>query len=477
MEEQRFLSIGKKSFLGVLVILLVLIVLAGILAYLVPQGLYPRSETGAIVGPYEVLANPEALPVWKILLSFLLVFTTSDALPVIVISVFLLILGGTFQIMQSTKGIQVFLEYLVRRFNDRKYLLLRMMVLLFMSFGAFFGIFEESVALMPIVILLSISLGWDTMVGVGMSLMAAAFGFASAITNPFSIGIAASLANISVLSGAGLRVLVFILMYVLLSTFLVRYAKRIEADPKRSLSYEEDQRKSSMGLKGVTPVDPAKAPIILRTYAVLFLTLLGIVLATSLLELFGIVSIPSILVMAVVFLIGGLTAGVKISRSWKWTLKTFLVGIQSLIPALVLICLAAGVKYIVSEAFIMDTILFELVNLLSRVPAVVSILFIYLFVLFLEFFIGSASAKAILLMPILLPLVDLIGISKELAILPFLFGDGYANIIYPTNAVLLIGLSIASVKYSKWFKWTLGLQLIVLALTSLILVLAQLIGY
>lgn len=477
MEEQRFLTIGKKSFLGVFAILLALIVFAGILAYLIPQGAYPRNELGEIVGPYEALANPTALPIWKILFSFLLIFTTPDAVPVIVISVFLLILGGTFQVMQSAKGIQVFLEYLVRKFKDRKYLLLRMMVLLFMSFGAFFGIFEESVALMPIVILLSISLGWDTMVGVGMSLMSAAFGFASAITNPFSIGIAASLAGISVLSGGWLRVVVFVLMYAILSTFLVNYAKKIEKDPKRSVSYEEDQKKASLGLAGVEPVDPLKAPVIFKAYSTLFLVLLAIILITSLLELFGIVSIPSILVMAVVFLIGGWLAGHKVSRSWKWTLHAFWIGVKSLLPALVLIFLAAGVKYIISEAGVMDTILFELTAVLSRYPAAVSILFIYLFVLFLEFFIGSASAKAILLMPILLPLVDLIGISKELAILPFLFGDGYANIIYPTNAVLLIGLSLASVKYSKWFKWTLGLQLIVLLLTSVILILAQLIGY
>jgi uncharacterized ion transporter superfamily protein YfcC len=477
MDEQRFLTIGKKSFTGVLIILAVLIVLAGVLGYLVPQGMYPRNELGEIIGPYEALSDPTALPIWKILFSFVLIFTTLDALPVAVISLFLLILGGTFQVMQSAQGIQVFLERLVQRFKDRKYLLLRMMVLLFMSFGAFFGIFEESVALMPIVILLSISLGWDTMVGVGMSLMAAAFGFASAITNPFSIGIAASLADISVLSGGWLRVVVFMLMYLLLSTFLVRYAKKIEKDPKKSISYEEDQKKVALGLSSVEPVEPNQASVIYKAYVTLFVVLLATVLLTSLLELFAIVSIPSILVMAVVFLFGGWLAGYRISRSWKWTLRAFFKGVQSLLPALVLIFLAAGVKYIVSEAMIMDTILFELVALLSQYPAIVSILLIYLFVLFLEFFIGSASAKAILLMPILLPLVDLIGISKELAILPFLFGDGYANIIYPTNAVLLIGLSIASIKYSKWFKWTLGLQLIVLALTSVILILAQWIGY
>lgn len=476
MDQKRFLTIGTKSFVSVLLILVGLIVFAGMLAYLIPQGSYLRNDALEIIGPYEAIASSARIPIWKIGLSFILVFTTADAVPVLVISLFLLILGGAFQVMQSAKGIQVFIDRLVLKFREKKYVLLRMMVLVFMAFGAFFGIFEESVAIMPVIIILSISLGWDIMVGIGMSLMAAAFGFASAITNPFSIGIASSLAGISVLNGVWLRLIVFVLMYFLLTTFLVRYAKKIEKDPKKSISYEENQHHQvDSGVHELIP--PTEAKVIFRTYATLFLVLLATILLSSLLELFDIISIPSILIMAVVFLVGGILAGVYIKKSWKWTLKQYLLGIKSLLPAILLIFLAAGVKYIISEALIMDTILYWLVTQLSVFPPVIAILLIYLFILFIQFFIGSASAKAILIMPILLPLVEIIGISKELAILAFLFGDGYTNIIFPTNAVLLIGLSLASIRYSKWFKWTLGLQLIVLLLTTLLLIFAQMIGY
>jgi uncharacterized ion transporter superfamily protein YfcC len=125
----------------------------------------------------------------------------------------------------------------------------------------------------------------------------------------------------------------------------------------------------------------------------------------------------------------------------------------------------------------MDTILYYLANLLDGRSAIIGILFIYLLVLIIQFFIGSASAKAFLIMPLLLPLVSLIGISKELAILAFVFGDGYTNVIFPTNGVLLIGLSIAGVSYGKWFKFTYKLQLITLALTVFFLVIAVFIGY
>lgn len=476
MDQKRFLTIGKKSFLSVLLILFGLMLFAGVLAYLIPQGSYLRNDANEIIGPYQAIATSSRIPIWKIAFSFLLVFTTADAIPVVVISLFLLILGGAFQVMQSVKGIQVFIDRLVLKFKEKKYMLLRMMVLVFMAFGAFFGIFEESVAIMPVIIILSISLGWDIMVGIGMSLMAAAFGFASAITNPFSIGIASSLAGISVLNGVWLRLIVFVLMYLLLTTFLVRYAKKIERDPSKSVSFEENQ--SHQVNHTVESTIPAKeANVIFRSYATLFLVLLATILLSSLLELFDIVSIPSILIMAIVFLVGGMLAGVRIKQSWKWTLNQYFLGVKSLLPAILLIFLAAGVKYIISEAMIMDTILYWLVTQLSGLPAVVAILLIYVFILFIQFFIGSASAKAILIMPILLPLVEMIGISKELAILAFLFGDGYTNIIFPTNAVLLIGLSLASIRYTKWFKWTFKLQLIVLILTGALLILAQLIGY
>lgn len=476
MDQKRFLTIGKKSFLSVLLILFGLMVFAGVLAYLIPQGSYLRNDANEIIGPYQAIATSSRIPIWKIAFSFLLVFTTADAIPVVVISLFLLILGGAFQVMQSVKGIQVFIDRLVLKFKEKKYMLLRMMVLVFMAFGAFFGIFEESVAIMPVIIILSISLGWDIMVGIGMSLMAAAFGFASAITNPFSIGIASSLAGISVLNGVWLRLIVFVLMYLLLTTFLVRYAKKIERDPSKSVSFEENQsHQVNHTIESTIP--PKEANVIFRSYATLFLVLLATILLSSLLELFDIVSIPSILIMAVVFLVGGMLAGVRIKQSWKWTLNQYFLGVKSLLPAILLIFLAAGVKYIISEAMIMDTILYWLVTQLSGLPAVVAILLIYVFILFIQFFIGSASAKAILIMPILLPLVEMIGISKELAILAFLFGDGYTNIIFPTNAVLLIGLSLASIRYTKWFKWTFKLQVIVLILTGVLLILAQLIGY
>ncbi|MDX9691339.1 MAG: AbgT family transporter, partial [Acholeplasmataceae bacterium] len=166
-----------------------------------------------------------------------------------------------------------------------------------------------------------------------------------------------------------------------------------------------------------------------------------------------------------------------VTKDFKKTFKVYLHGMLGVAPAFLLIVLAVSVKHIISEANVMDTILYYLSNVLEGQSPIISILFIYLLVLVIQFFIGSASAKAFLIMPIILPLVALIGLSKEIAILAFVFGDGYTNVIFPTNGVLLIGLSIASVSYGKWFKFTYKLQLVTLALTILFLMIGIWIGY
>jgi len=475
--ESRLINITKKSFISVVLILLALIITAGILTYVIPAGEYARDILGQIIpDTYSELPLDEGYPIWRWFTAPFEVLGSSDGISIIMISLFLVILGGTFTLMDKTGGIAVILKRLIARYKDKKYTLLRVVVLAFMLFGAFFGIFEESVALLPIMVLLSLSLGWDTLVGVGMVLLAAGFGFASGITNPFTVGIASEMAGINILSGVGYRILVFITMYLLVSTFLVRYAKKIEKDPSKSLTYVEDQKKvRNFDVSGSIVYTNEKT--IYKAYIWMFSILLVIIIGISVLELISVISLPTIPFMAATFLIGGLIAGYVVSKDIKFTLKKFALGMGSVAPAVLLIMMAASVKYIIVQGNVMDTILFFLADVLSNQSAVVGILIIYALVLILEFFIGSASAKAYLVIPLLIPLVTLVGYTKELAILAFVFGDGYTNIIFPTNGVLLIGLAIAGVGYGKWFKWTWLLQLMTLGLTILFLIVALFIGY
>jgi uncharacterized ion transporter superfamily protein YfcC len=474
--KTNILHISKKAFLNVVYILFGLILFASVMTFIVPKGEYLRDDEGQIISDSFSYIGDVSYPIYRFFTAPYEVLLSSDGISVIAIGLFLIILGGTFAIMDKTGGIKVVIKRLILRFKDNKYLLLRLVTLVLMMFGAFFGIFEESIALLPIMILLSLSLGWDTLTGMGMCLLAAGFGFASAVTNPFSVGVASELAGISILNGILYRLFVFGVMYFILQFFLVRYAKKIEKNPETSLTYEDDLNKSRE-LNLNEPIPFGNESFVYKSYMILFLVLLIGILFSSVAELFFGIEIPAIILMAIIFLFGGLIVGGLISKSIKFTFKTFLSGMASVAPAFILILLAVSVKHIISEAKIMDTILYYLSNVLSDSSIYVGIIFIYGLVLVLQFFIGSASAKAFLIMPILLPLVSLIGISKELAILAFIFGDGYTNVIFPTNAVLLIGLSIASVSYGKWFKFTYKLQIFTLIVTVLLLIVAVWIGY
>lgn len=475
-ENSKLISISKKSFISVVIILFFLMIVASFMTHIILQGQFDRDGDMIINGTFHYLTQEGGFPYFRIILAPFEVLGSSDGLSIIVISIFILVLGGTFTLMDKTGGIKVILKRLIKKYQSKKYTLLRLIVLVFMMFGAFFGIFEESIALIPIMVLLSLSFGWDTLVGLGMTMLAAGFGFASAITNPFSVGIASNLAGTNILSGVWYRIIVFLVLYFILSTFLVNYAKKIDKDPTKSLTYDEDLKKAkSFDLSDSMNLE--KENVVFKSYIWMFIVFLLSIVLISVIDLTLAISLPTIPVMAITFLIGGITAGLIVTKKIRYTLKTYLNGMISVAPAVLLIMMAASVKYIIVEGKIMDTILFYLSNLLSNQGAVVGILLIYALVLVTDFFIGSASAKAYLIIPLLIPLSSLVGYSKELAILAFVFGDGYTNVIFPTSAVMLVGLSIAGVSYGKWFKWSGILQFSILLLTALMLIIALLIGY
>ena len=475
-EHANVLQIGKRAFLNVFVILCGLIFVVGALTYLVPAGVYERDLDGSILFETYTNLGRQGYPLWRIFSAPVEVLFGPDSVYVIAISLFLLILGGSFNVMDKTGGILVMIRRLIKRYRHNKYALLRRVVFFFMLFGAFFGIFEESIALMPIIILLSLSLGWDTMTGMGMCLLAAGFGFAAAVTNPFSIGIASTLAGVRVSDGLWYRIIIFVVIYLILTTFLVRYARKVEANPTCSPTYAMDVKKTKQfDLNKALPY--GNETRVFKAYRSLFIVLIVLVLLSALLEQVIGLSIPTIPVMGVVFLVGAWLCGRFISGSWLKTATYFLKGALAVAPALILILLAVSVKHLMTEANLLDALLHALFLQIKERTVWEGALLLYGLVLSVQMFIGSSSAKAFLVMPLIVPLAELIGLTRETAVLAFVFGDGFTNLIFPTNGALLIGLSIASVSYGKWFRWTIGLQLIIFALTVMFLLGAVLIGY
>ena len=185
----------------------------------------------------------------------------------------------------------------------------------------------------------------------------------------------------------------------------------------------------------------------------------------------------TMIIVAVMFLVAGIVSTLVSGMSGKDLAKTSMQGLASIFPAVIMILMASSIKYTLEEAQVLDTILHGAVSLAEDLPKWCVILFIYLIVLVMNFFIPSGSAKAFMLIPLIVPMAQIFGISSQLCIVAFAFGDGFSNAFYPTNPALLISLGLAKVNYMDWFKWSGKFQTLNLILTSSVLLLGLAIGY
>ena len=479
MGGRSSLKISARAFVSSVVILLALMILAGVSTHIIPTGSFLRTEVDghvSIVPDTFTFTDKNGLPVWRWFTAPAEVLWSSDAVMVISIIAFIFIIGGVFTVLDKCGMLHYIMSVLVRRFSRSKYRLMAILVLFFMLFGSVFGIFEELVALVPIVIILSHALGWDSLVGLGMSALAACFGFASATLNPFTLGVAQSVAGLPIFSGLLLRIGILAVCYAILIGFLIRYAKRIEIDPSRSLVYAEDASiKEKYNPNGAISSlkNEKQLPLTVRIFSISIILVIIYIIVGFFVPA---ISSYSMVVMALIFLVGGLIGG-AVSGYDGNIFKDFLSGVAGIAPSALLILMAMSVKLIITEGDVMDTILYYLSSAISGMGQYGAVAMIYFVVLILNFFVASGSAKAFLLMPLITPLSELVGLSTQIAVQAFCFGDGFTNILYPTNPLLMITLGITVVSYPKWFKWTAPLQLLMLAVNILILFLAVLIGY
>lgn len=471
-KQKAFATISTKSFVSVVIILVSMLILCGILSLIIPQGQFARNENGEIIAGTYVSGSIQGIEFWRVITAPFRVFFADGGLTIIMISIFLLVMSGVFNLLEKTNGMKVIMAKTVSKLGNKKKIVICVCILFFMMFGSFFGLFEELVTLLPFVIVFMLSLGFDTMTGLGVCVLAACFGFTSAITNPFSIGIASNLAGISTLDGVWLRIILFGLIYLVVILFILNYTKKISANPEKSLSYEVDKdkkKKLNYTLEN-TPQDNK----IFKTYITFFIIQFVVLVLVAVIRAISSLAVP---ILAVTFLIGGIVCGLIVCENKKDVFVYIGKGALAILPAVLLIALASSINLVMQESGILDTIMNTIINFLENKSPLVCVLFIYLLILILQVFIGSASAKIFLVMPILLPICGAIGLSPTLLILIYCIADGFTDVILPTNPVLLIGLSMANVSYGKWVKWTWKIQLVVLVLSIAVLFFGVWIGY
>lgn len=470
-DQATGMNISVQSFVTALLMLFGLMVLTYVLTFFIPGGEFQRA---VVDGKEQVLPGTFAyaqgnIPFWKWLLSPVLVLGADGGGTMIAIIAFLLVIGGVFHCMDKSGLMRYMLLVISHKYEKKKYRMLWIIVLFFMCMGSFVGSFEESVPLVPIAVGLAVSMGWDAMVGLGMSLLAIGCGFATGICNPFTVGVAQQLAGLPMFSGAPLRIASFAVIYVCLAAFLTRYAKKIEAHPEKSVLYGKETNNAYADVltdEFVPDQDKARG---LKRFVVILGCGIVMIFSSAFVPFLQDIIMPLI---AVLFLTAGLSAVRACKMSWGQIGRYFKDGAVSLLPAILLILMAGSVKYTLVEAKILDTILFEVSGFIETMPGGAAVLLLYAFVLVMNFFIASGSAKAFLMMPLIVPITDFCQVSRQLGVLAFAFGDGFSNVFYFTNPVLLISLGLVGVGYGTWAKWSAKIQTVILAVTGLILLAA-----
>ena len=472
--EKTLINISRRTFLQVTALLFGLLLLSAALTYFIPKGEFGRlADGGTNYLEYIPRGDLGGISPLRGLLAPILVFFSEDGLTLLVLSLFLFTISAAFQVMNDVGGIRALIGAVSERFSARRELLLVLIAFLFYSFGSFLGLFEEMLTMLPIVTALCVLIGFDSFTGFLCCILACGFGFAGAVTNPFTVLLASEIIGVNPMEHIGYRILIFFVMFALLLAFLFLYLKRLKKDPSRSLTAAHDEKLRASAASILQSAENGESDRKLRRiYALFLLVSLALIVTFSLsASLRG----YTVVFLTVYFLIFGIAAGADACGDIRFVLKSFWSGLLGALPTIVFIALAASIKFVFDEASVLPTIVHQInLLILGKSPVAVALV-IYLIVLLLEFFISSSTAKAILVMG-LLAVVNT-GLSKPMLVLLYTFADGYTNVIFPTSPVLLISLSMIELDYFTWVKKSVPLFVVNLLLVLLFIILGVLFGY
>jgi len=482
------IQLNKKTMIAITALLLAIMLFAGILTKIVPNGTYDVDADGGIIpGTYHTVSQEEVnYPLWRVLIAPLEVFTTSDSVIGLGIILFIVLIGGTFLILEESGVLQYIMQTTVNKFEKKKYLLLAVLVFVCMTLSSVVGILEESVTLVPLACAIALALGWDSMVGLGFSLMSVAFGYAAATFNPFNVGIVQTMAGLPMFSGLGYRIVVFLGTYLILFTFLYLYAKKIEKNPQKSVSYQSDieLRKKFLSEESNEVLKNPNLGKATKIFVISILSVFAFTAASFIAQRFvenetisTYLGYTPLVAMALLFTFGGTRAGHIAGIKGKALFNSFVRGVKTIAPAIPLILFVLGITYVLKKGMILDTILYNIYNLIQDFTPVQALLMIMLVVIVIEFFIGSGTAKAFLLMPLILPLAKMLGITDQSIVLAFCLGDGFCNVLYPTSGIMIICIGMINITYGKFLKWSWKLFAAIFAASALFIWIAVKIGY
>ena len=448
------MKLKKVRLPHTLVLIYAMVVLTVIATWIVPGGAYERVEKEGRTIPVEdsfhfIERQPQGI-------GALFISPIKGFMEASYIIVFIFVVGGAFAVIQKTGAITAFINNLALKFGESKalrVLLIPVTMVIFSLGGAIFGMCEETMPFVLIFVPLALSLGYDTIVGVSIPFVGAAAGFAGAFFNPFTVGIAQGIAGLPLYSGMGYRIIIWALGTAVAVFIVMRYASQILKNPKVSPTYREDQeRKKSLDLdiankEGIKLTGTHKR--------VLILFLLGISLLV-----FGILHYKwYINEIAGLFLALGILSGIIGRLKSEELARSFVDGAKDMINAALIIGCARAILVVAMDGKILDTTLFYMARAISNFHPVISSQLMFICQCVINFFVHSGTAQAALTMPIMAPLGDLVGITRQTTVFAFQLAE-YINPVLPTSGVTMGVLGLARLKWEKWAKWLIPLLII-----------------
>ncbi len=439
-----------KKFPNALVIMIGFILFSAVLTYIVPQGEYERiinldtNQTMVVPGSFEQIEAP-SVSVFDILLSIPEGFIARADLIALI-----LLIGASFFVIEKTGALKDGIEYLTTLLNGREEIALIVVSLAFLTGGALSGLQEEIIAMTPVLLYLSSRMGYNSFVAVAISYGSAILGAAFSPINPFAVVIAQKETNLEFLSGSGFRLVVMAIAFCIWMFMVIRYANKNKVVIKEDLHQFE---KKNLSLRSA---------IILGLVALAFVILIVGILKYN----WGFNE------MSAEFFVIGILVGLIGKLGLNGTSEAYIEGFQAMIFASILVGLSSSISIILERGMIIDTLIYGLFTPMQYLPTSLSAISMMVSQSLLHLVVPSYSGQAVLTMPILAPLSDLIGLSRQVCVLAYQYGAVMTDLIIPTNGGLMAVLAIAGIPFDKWFKFAIKLVLVILTIGAIAIVVA-----
>jgi len=456
-----------KKFPHVYVILFLIILISAVLTWIVAPNAYDF-QLDAEGNPTRLIDPDTYHPIdrngfdpWEVMLSI-----PKGMGEVASIIFFIFIVGGSFNMIQATGAVDSGIRATANALKGKEVALLFVIVLLFSIGGTTFGMAEEALVFIPMLVPLAMALGYDSLVGVALALAGPCAGFTGAFMNPFTLAVAQGIVGLPIFSGREYRIVIWIVTTLVVFFWIYLYARKVKKDPKISIMYEEDLKREKVNLDFATPFTGRQKLALILMALTFVLLIWGVTKYGWYID-----------ELAALFLSMGIVCGLVGGLGPSKLAEAFVEGSTSLVVGALVVGIARAILVVLRDGGILHTIVHAAAALVQGLPAFMAAIGMYIVQILISIVIPSGSGMASVTMPIMGPLATLLDLTQQTAVLIYQFADGFTNIIIPTSGYLLAGLALAKVPYEKWVKWYWPLFWVMLLVGAVFVVIAQVIKF